>query len=338
MDKNKEKINVRTPADDPENLDINDENTLEDPFGEVFDPEDVINRKESNISKKKPVRSLSDRHSPDLNKIEPGKISEKDLNRILSYSEEDRLKKDFKPFYEGEDIGEDIKGLISEDDIAELLRSKKDKYNIDSDFESFDSADINNGENAPAKKGSFMDFMQLPKISGGIKRSENKHIIPGDSLKTVNKKIEITDDISEDEHGHRHSSVVINRDETGEVESIEVYCKCGERTLIQFDYISYDEAGASASRGDNKDAFTAEELTFSDEVSEAKDTEEPETQQENETYGQAETTDNTDKNSEDEIKDEKADINDAIKEEDKTGISYNNKDEIEKEQDSKEDK
>ena len=32
------------------------------------------------------------------------------------------------------------------------------------------------------------------------------------------------------------TSILINRDINGEIESIEVMCKCGERTLISFDY------------------------------------------------------------------------------------------------------
>ena len=33
-----------------------------------------------------------------------------------------------------------------------------------------------------------------------------------------------------------HSSVIVNREPNGEVESIEVLCTCGERTLIKFDF------------------------------------------------------------------------------------------------------
>lgn len=86
---------------------------------------------------------------------------------------------------------------------------------------------------------NFKDFIKAPVISNNLRRSIDHTRIPGENVRKINKTVEISDKINNDVHTSHTSHVVLNRSEDGELESIEVVCKCGERTLIKFDY--FDE-------------------------------------------------------------------------------------------------
>lgn len=90
------------------------------------------------------------------------------------------------------------------------------------------------------KRDSFQDYLKLPKISGRERKYESGKHIPAEAIKERLKKIEIIDD-PVDNHQHDKTLVEINRDENGEIESIVIYCKCGEKTMIEFDYLSENE-------------------------------------------------------------------------------------------------
>lgn len=82
---------------------------------------------------------------------------------------------------------------------------------------------------------NFRDFIELPKISGDERNLIGKRLIPANKISQIDKKVEISDRDLPDDIDHR-TSIEINRDEKGDIESITVYCKCGEVTDIKFDY------------------------------------------------------------------------------------------------------
>jgi len=59
-------------------------------------------------------------------------------------------------------------------------------------------------------------------------------LISEENIKSTNKKIEISDELGDDD-GH-HTTIEINRDENNEIEAIIIHCKCGEKTVLKFDY------------------------------------------------------------------------------------------------------
>ncbi len=80
----------------------------------------------------------------------------------------------------------------------------------------------------------FKDFLAVPKISGKVKVTTDSKVLPNDIVEEKTEKVEIIDyDIEKSEH---HTSVEIGRDENGELEYIVIHCKCGENTMIKFDY------------------------------------------------------------------------------------------------------
>ncbi len=84
---------------------------------------------------------------------------------------------------------------------------------------------------------NFKDFIVAPHISGIKHKAGTNNFIPLENIKAEGKTVEIADKHTTGPSGLHQSTVMINRTEDGEVESIEVICKCGERTLIKFDYI-----------------------------------------------------------------------------------------------------
>lgn len=89
----------------------------------------------------------------------------------------------------------------------------------------------------------FQDFIDLPKISGDIKGFENANKISGSRLVNTHNYINIKDvivgynDFSEkDQLKDHYSTIIINKDKAGNVVGIDVICKCGNKTRIDFDF------------------------------------------------------------------------------------------------------
>ncbi len=130
------------------------------------------------------------------------KITQQDLAYILNFDEEKRKNQSFS------------EGITSKS--ATSVTGKKEL------------------EELIAEK--FLDFLEAPRISGKFRGKSVKNLIPSEFITGTKGKVEITDEpefTRDDEH---KTSVVVNRGENGDVESIEFLCKCGETTVIHFDY------------------------------------------------------------------------------------------------------
>lgn len=165
---------------------------------------------------------------------------------------------DFEEFDpEDENTGESI---LSEDDLRELIQSgdanplniremKDDEYKSPVIKEEHTHSE-NISEYGPEEheRGNeevgdevkeyllknFKDFLEYPKISGNEKVTSS-NIIQKEKTESLNEKVEVYNEPDiEDEHGS--TTVELNKNDKGDVESILIYCKCGEKTLIRFDY------------------------------------------------------------------------------------------------------
>lgn len=133
------------------------------------------------------------------------------------------------------------KAFITEEDLEQILNykdsSRKDRL--------FDARIAKEASSVPIQTDDlhqhFSDFIVLPKISGTNNKIPNSMRLPSDYVKSRGDKVEIADDPSMDESTDNPASVIVNRDQYGEVESIEVLCKCGERTFIKFDFAEENE-------------------------------------------------------------------------------------------------
>lgn len=90
-------------------------------------------------------------------------------------------------------------------------------------------------EDSDILNDDFLDFVELPRISGDEKNFVGKNLISSDHVKSSQKRVEISDEpqLFDDSHS---TSMEINRLENGDIESISIYCKCGEITKIKFNY------------------------------------------------------------------------------------------------------
>ncbi|HPI19973.1 MAG TPA: hypothetical protein PKY56_06335 [Candidatus Kapabacteria bacterium] len=137
----------------------------------------------------------------DNNKKRNNNSKEVDIDALLKYSEEDYLNRKFKD-----------------------------------EFSNDNFIDIPTDEELLLKK-NFKDFLILPNISGKDSGIANSNRIPGENVKQDMGFIEISDEIpGETNHNSGNSTMLINRNSRNEITSIEILCKCGERTVINLDY------------------------------------------------------------------------------------------------------
>jgi hypothetical protein len=186
--------------DNIENLDL---------FDEEFDKEDVVNRyddEEEYSSYDEEEDSISEYRTGDTlgQRIDVRTLINKkklDPEDFLNYDNEKRKKKDFRLEY-------------------------KQKKEIE--------------EQEKRLQENFKDFLIARRISGKASLSQYKSRLPADILLDSGSTVQIEDEPDIKEHEEKDASkVVINRDENDMITNIVVYCSCGRKTKIEFDYDSF---------------------------------------------------------------------------------------------------
>ncbi len=148
---------------------------------------------------------------------------------------------------------EDIKENVSDFELDQILNydeevRKKDFY-------------VPNNESMVVDKTNeelFNDYLKYPKIAGKKNLHDDSTLISQDKLDESTKMIEIKDQ-EPDIEGH-HTTIEIVRDEFEEIESIVVHCKCGEKTVIRFDYDSNDSLENIIDSKTKVSPFSVEEI------------------------------------------------------------------------------
>ncbi len=82
---------------------------------------------------------------------------------------------------------------------------------------------------------NFRDFLVLPRISGARPMKGSRNIINKEQIQE-GAKVEISNKPPFGDVSSGESSVIVNRNLEGEIESLEVYCKDGEKIVIRFDF------------------------------------------------------------------------------------------------------
>jgi hypothetical protein len=175
---------------------------------------------------------------PKRKAAEKSLISENDLAEILN---EGRASGNFAK----NDVGEKVSNLIRKEDAdSKHVLSPIDfqkGIEMSTGISKNDWSEIANDiQNNDFLNDDFMDFVEYPKISGDEINFVGKKLITSSHIKHSNDRVEITDetDLSNDEE--HHTSIEINRNDNGDIDSISVYCKCGEVTQLTFNY--HDES------------------------------------------------------------------------------------------------
>ena len=174
------------------------------PFGEEFEDDAVINRGDAEIidasKKDKEVKGEIIPSEEFERRSDPEfslkNFSDEDIDQIISYDNERRKKLTFR--------------------------------------EEIDKVEINKKLDVPEE--GFKDYLVAPSISGKRKYNDNPNLIEAKTAKDGGYKVEISDDPHLFDEGHEKATVMINRDEKGDVDNIEIKCKCGERILLKFEF------------------------------------------------------------------------------------------------------
>lgn len=164
----------------------------QDPFGEEFELDDVINKGElnSNISKKGLESAV--RKDPEF---DTKSFSQDDIDQLVNYDQERRKRLSFESKLN--------------DEIQFNPNEKKDLVN------------------------TFKDYIVYPRISGNSNIKGGETIIRESQLKKTSRTVEIVDAPKVKEHSP--ATVVVNRDDRGDLDNIEIVCECGDRILLKFE-------------------------------------------------------------------------------------------------------
>lgn len=188
---------ANTNTDD---LGFEDELFDEDPFGEEFDKDDVVNSRPGTDEDEYD----EDEDEYDEEGYENEELPDVDINSILNYDEERRKSDHFE---------------------KEFLTDEEDNSNDE------------------ILQKNFKDYLVARKISGKLEGIGSDARIPSERIIESGKKVEISDDPSHIVKGDKKTTIVVQRNEDGEITNIEVLCSCGEKTTIALDF---GDTGAEA--------------------------------------------------------------------------------------------
>lgn len=225
----------------PESEILTDDIVSDDnPFGEEFDVVDVVNK--GDIIKKE---ALPDIESPPIDEEAHENLPEEsqfeieddiesdnelDLESLMQY-DEDKHKED--AFDETMGSSLDVDSLMNYDEDK-----RKDKY-----FEYHEGVSSEPDSEQLILQKNFKDFLIARKISGNLSGVGEKAVIREERIRNMDSKVEIKDEFDE----HEQTNVVLHKNPNGDITMIEVFCKCGEKTLIKFDFEEQDNDEENAS-------------------------------------------------------------------------------------------
>lgn len=177
--------------------------------------------------------------------------------------EEEKSNEEFAPLLDFDDLSEDIEDAVSKgQQISPSVKIVKKKdiqteipnYDentaeefLKEDYEatkkkSFEPAFIPKSQDTDEPEDhqevlirNFRDFLVLPRISGARPIKGSRNIIDKEQIQE-GAHVEISNKPPFGDIASGESSVIVNRNLDGEIESLEVYCKDGEKIVIRFDF------------------------------------------------------------------------------------------------------
>ena len=161
-------------------------------------------------------------------------VGKKEINETVEQPAED------DGYYHHQNDYDDDNYYISEEEAEELHKNEQMKTAIKAVQDVINELPEDEKYTNPDDlfrdflQNNFKDYLLAKKISG---KGDNKYadkILPKEKIKENNEKIEVADFHNKRLSNHQKTSVIINRNEYSEINSIEVFCKCGEKTIIRF--------------------------------------------------------------------------------------------------------
>lgn len=198
-----------------------DENSILDnsidssnPLLDEFDSNDVINNYDKETKEKLSSGSNVNSGIESINENNTKTKHHIHDNHKKNINNNDELDDDFKIQY------------ANEFEHNNELRKQK---NFKLDFEK----EAKNSNSETYLEDNFKDFLLVKKITGNQTGIPHGYYIPADFIKNFGS-LEISQDIPFEEFSESKSTVFIHRNNYDEIESIEIICSCGEKTIIDF--------------------------------------------------------------------------------------------------------
>jgi hypothetical protein len=188
----------------------------------ILDPDNEINDNDFNeliIPIDKPEKNIIEELSNDKNlNLHNGKINDNEIEETLNLKNS---------------VNIDQKEQNKENNSYNY---EKDKYRKKIFNETLEIKSVDQSEGEKKKPKKFKDFLELPKSSGHRKNMSNTNCYSADTIIDDGSSIEIVDEFGEELARRPDTTKIItNKNSDGEIESIEVICGCGNRTVIKLD-------------------------------------------------------------------------------------------------------
>ena len=156
-----------------------------------------------------------------------------DVDALDNYDDEEIRKQKFADFSAQDNEDPDPDSIINYDE---------EKRKSDSFQPSFLSNN-DNLSNEEILEKYFKDYLVLRKISGNFTKYPHSSRIPSNILSDSTSQVEINDDPElHDAQTKHNSSVVVYKNEEGDIEYIEIMCTCGNKTIIKMKYDDVNSA------------------------------------------------------------------------------------------------
>lgn len=173
-------------------------------------------------------------------------------------------KNDSQQIFNEEDIGENISNenndgeyerynnydgdededtyYLSAEEVEKQQQKKELQEKLKGIQDAIASMDVKNEYRSPEEvfseflQENFRDYLLAKKITGNNPLKYSDKVIAQEIIEQTNKSVEIAD-FTHSSDVTKKTSILINRDDEMDIESIEILCKCGEKTVMKFDAV-----------------------------------------------------------------------------------------------------
>lgn len=162
----------------------------------------------------------------------------------------DKIEEFEEPFGESFDKSDVIESISDIEKLAKEKSTSKEfsekykprdkeiqKLGDDNQYDEINDAEFKVFSN-DYQSSEFQDILELQKIPGVKSRMPSGCYFPKEIIDDRRQKILIQDNIADE---HKRTTILTNYDSDGNITSIEVICKCGEKTIINFEFASDSE-------------------------------------------------------------------------------------------------
>jgi hypothetical protein len=236
----KDEFSVKNVANRPKELDYEefqklDEKEIGEPLISEDDIKDILVEKPNAFSKKENTTEYKVYKNAPQSK-ESSVIKSKDAEHLVEYSDEELITPETEVPGPGMPFQSNKYGEIEK----EVIKPKADVDDeIEKEISMYENTDKLQREQTRLRK-EFSDFISSPKLAGNTKSRSNMNLFSREELSDDETSVDLVDSPNYTDMTRENSMVEINRDVNGEIISIVVYCKCGEKTVINLDYYDPD--------------------------------------------------------------------------------------------------